>query len=291
MARQLPAGMRNNNPGNIKYVGQKGTHPSLNTDQGDPQAVYPSAEAGMAAMYQLLAKKYRGGKLTPDQIIAGQGGWTPNNHQAAANVAASMGIGPHDDIGLLDPGRAAKFMRALMLQEHGQASMQYPDSMIASAIAPGGATTPMQAAANPIQINQAAPPVPAVTDGPKGQESYTPAHQAAVGQSPGAATTSMSGVTPAYGLPPAMTGETAIADAGQPKFEIKAQRKKNWMEELGAGIGDIKMAPSQISPLQQPAGPARQDADAGIAPVAQANPNRMALAQMMLQRLNSGRLF
>src|SRR4030095_7394307 len=121
MAR-LPAGMRNNNPGNIKYVGQAGTRPSINTDQGDPQAVFPSQEVGMAAMYRLLAKKYRGGKLTPNQIIAGQGGWTPGNYQAAANVARTAGISPDDDINFSDPVSAQRFMRGLLLQEHGPAS-------------------------------------------------------------------------------------------------------------------------------------------------------------------------
>ena len=135
MAKQLPAGMRNNNPGNIKFVGQRdAVGPSVNTDQGDPQAVYASPQEGMGAMYRLLSKKYAGGKVTPMQMIAGQGGWTPGNSQAAINVARSMGIGPNDDIQLSNPASAQRFMRALMLQEHGQASMAYGDDMINAAI-------------------------------------------------------------------------------------------------------------------------------------------------------------
>lgn len=79
----LPAGMRNNNPGNIKFVGQKVpgiVGPSVNTDQGDPQAVFDTPESGMRAMYSLLGKKYAGGKLTPNQMIAGNMGWTPGNY-------------------------------------------------------------------------------------------------------------------------------------------------------------------------------------------------------------------
>lgn len=138
----LPAGMRNNNPGNIKFVGQKVpgiVGPSVNTDQGDPQAVFDTPESGMRAMHSLLLKKYNGGKLTPNQIIAGDMGWTPGNLQAAANVAKYAGIGPDDDIGLTDPNRAAKFMRGLMMQEHGKSSGLYPDSMILSAL--GGQPT------------------------------------------------------------------------------------------------------------------------------------------------------
>lgn len=134
VARQLPAGMRNNNPGNIKYVHQAGTTPSANTDEGDPQAVYATPQAGMNAMSALLQRKFNGGKVTPDQMIADNGGWTPGNHDAAANVARTMGIGPNDQMNFNDPMQKAKFMRALMLQEHGPKSRLYPDSMVYAAV-------------------------------------------------------------------------------------------------------------------------------------------------------------
>lgn len=159
--QSLPAGMRNNNPGNIKYAGQAGTSPSANTDQGDPQAVYTTPQAGMNAMSALLQKKYDGGKTTPDAIIAGQGGWTPGNHDAAANVAKTMGISPTSDINMNDPLQKAKFMRALMLQEHGPKSRLYPDSMVLAAAgagsgATGTATPPVQGAPDPGVQQQAA---------------------------------------------------------------------------------------------------------------------------------------
>lgn len=132
---KLPAGMRNNNPGNIKYVGQKDSSgPSRNTDQGDPQAMYDTPEKGMQAMYGLLSRKYAGGKTTPLKMIAGDNGWTPGNTQAAQNVANYSGIGLNDDINMSDPKQAAKFMRGLMLQEHGSASKLYSDDMISKAI-------------------------------------------------------------------------------------------------------------------------------------------------------------
>lgn len=139
MPDNAPAGMRNNNPLNIKYVpgapyaGLVG--PSKNTDQGDPQMVFSSPEAGWSAAYTLLNRKYGSGMTTPAAIIAGQGGWTPGNMQAAANVAKSAGIGVNDDIGFNDPAKAAKFMRALVTQEQGGAGSAYSDSMIANAVA------------------------------------------------------------------------------------------------------------------------------------------------------------
>lgn len=136
--KRLPAGMRNNNPGNIKFnpqndwVGQRG--PSVNTDQGDPQVVFDTPESGMRAAYKLATNKYKAGARTANQIIAGDGGWTPGNTQAAVNVAQSMGLGPDDDLNLEDPQMAGRFLRALTLQEHGPASNAYADEMIGSVI-------------------------------------------------------------------------------------------------------------------------------------------------------------
>lgn len=136
--KKLPAGMRNNNPGNIKFVGQRdAVGPSKNTDQGDPQAVYATPEQGMKAMYNLLRRKYAGGKTTPREMIAGDRGWTPGNLQAAKNVAKSAGIGLDDDINFGDPASAAKFMRGLVRQEHGPASDAYSDDLIMASIQGG----------------------------------------------------------------------------------------------------------------------------------------------------------
>lgn len=150
----LPMGMGNNNPANIKFYAGPSfagvVGPSKNTDQGDPQFVFETPQAGMNAAYQLLGRKYANGMTTPAQIIAGNGGWTPGNMQAAANVAKSAGIGVNDDIGFNDPAKAQKFLSALVKQEQGGASSYYPNDLYANAIA--GKVTP--AAATPT----AAPP-------------------------------------------------------------------------------------------------------------------------------------
>jgi hypothetical protein len=130
---KLPAGLRNNNPGNIKYVGQKdSTGPSKNTDQGDPQAVYATPEDGLNAMYKLVLKKFDGGKTTVSDMIAGRGGWTPGNNQAAANIARTMGVGPNDQLDLRDPNVLTKFARALITQEHGAANKYINDNQLAA---------------------------------------------------------------------------------------------------------------------------------------------------------------
>jgi hypothetical protein len=163
-----PMGMRNNNPLNIKYyqgapyAGVVG--PSKNTDQGDPQMVFSSPEAGWSAAYSLLNRKYGSGMTTPAAIIAGKGGWTPGNMQAAANVAKSAGIGVNDDIGFGDPAKAAKFMRALVTQEQGGAGSAYSDALIANAIS-GKALPAAPAAAPGTTLNSAAPAMPSTVAG------------------------------------------------------------------------------------------------------------------------------
>jgi hypothetical protein len=141
----LPAGMRNNNPGNIKYISGSSFRgvvgPSENKDQGDSQMVFATAEDGMTAMVQLARRKYSGGKTTANQLIAGKGGWTPGNTQAAANVARSMGLSPDDDLRLDSPDQMKAFARGLLRQEHGAASDRYSDAMIASAV-DGGTAAP-----------------------------------------------------------------------------------------------------------------------------------------------------
>lgn len=132
---KLPAGMRNNNPGNLIFANQKDAlGPSVNRDNGGttPQAVFATPEQGAAAMYQLALRKYDAGKTTPNEIIASQGGWTPGNKAAAANIARLMGIGPDDNLNLRDPVMLKKFARALVTQEHGTASNAYSDQMLGS---------------------------------------------------------------------------------------------------------------------------------------------------------------
>ena len=159
--RSLPAGMRNNNPGNIIWANQKNAlGPSVNRDNNgaNAQAVYATPEEGMAAMFTLALKKYGGGKTTAESLIASQGGWTPGNSAAAANVAKAMGLSPNDDLNLRDPAMLQKFARALMLQEHGQASKKYSDEMVARVAGdvlagrktvPAGGPTPVVATGAP----------------------------------------------------------------------------------------------------------------------------------------------
>ena len=162
---RLPLGMRVNNPGNIKYNPKLGyggmLGPSAHTDQGDAQMTFDTPQNGMTAMARLVRTKYKRGQTTPMSIIAGQGGWTPGNTEAAANVARTLGIDPNTDLGLNDPERMTAFLKALTRQEHGAASTLYGDDIYKNAVTgEGGGSMPyMTTALNAAGANPGAAPV------------------------------------------------------------------------------------------------------------------------------------
>lgn len=130
---ELPIGMRNFNPGNLKYTGSDWqqsnlfgiTGPSKYTDQGDPQIQFSDPVSGMASAVRLALAKQSQGMDTVSKIIANPGGWTPGNTAAAKNIAATMGIDPNQKIDLTNPSTMQNFMKALVRQEHGTSSSQY----------------------------------------------------------------------------------------------------------------------------------------------------------------------
>ncbi len=139
----LPAGMRNNNPGNLKYSGSEYQRtrfsgiigPSKNTDEGTPQIKFASPEDGMSATATLVLDKFDGGLDSIKKIITDKtNGWTPGRGDAAANIASMMGMSVDDKVNLRDPITLGKFIRALITQEHGPSSRLYSNELIAHGI-------------------------------------------------------------------------------------------------------------------------------------------------------------
>lgn len=135
----LPAGMRNHNPGNLKYSGSAFQRrnftgilgPSENTDQGTPQIKFASAEDGMSATARLVRLKYLdNGYDTVEQMITAKNGWTPGFTSAAQNISRTMGVKSDAQLNFEDPKVMSKFIRALITQEHGPSSKMYSDALI-----------------------------------------------------------------------------------------------------------------------------------------------------------------
>ena len=125
---QYSRGVQNFNPTNIGYGNWAASHGAtggMGEDTGHQVAVFPDYQTGLNAAQSLALDKYNGGKKSADELIAGANGWTPNNHEAAANVARTMGLAPDDDLNLGDPARMNSFLRALTMQEVGPEGARY----------------------------------------------------------------------------------------------------------------------------------------------------------------------
>jgi hypothetical protein len=124
-----------NNPGDIHFpgsaidYGQFGGTRSTSGDQGASLYQFPTLAKGFAAMKALALHKYASGMRTANQIIAGQGGWTPGalGAGAARNIAGAMGLDPDSDLGLNDPHRMTAFQRALATQEGSSQAAKWFD--------------------------------------------------------------------------------------------------------------------------------------------------------------------
>ena len=123
-----------NNPGDLHFPGTEldyqklfGGTKSNQTDQGANLYQFPSRTQGFAAMAALARKKYHAGKTSLNNLIAGQGGLTPGNKSAAANIARSMGIDPNDDLDLDNPAKMRAFQRAYSTQEGSKDAVKWLD--------------------------------------------------------------------------------------------------------------------------------------------------------------------
>ncbi len=147
---KIPAGMKNNNPFNIKWTNSNfqksilvdAVGPSQNRDQWDPQVVFKSPEAWMASWIRLLLHRHNSNWLkTVHDLIASLPYWwtqdgTSGNRlwtNAANEIAQRMGVGVHNLVNLNDKVVLSSFVKELLSQEQGNASKIYA-SLITSTI-------------------------------------------------------------------------------------------------------------------------------------------------------------
>jgi hypothetical protein len=276
----VPMGMGNNNPGNIKftanapYAGVVG--PSRNTDQGDPQLVFDNPQNGMNAAMDLALRKYNSGKTTANALIAGQGGWTPGNQQAAANIARSIGIDPDADLGLADPARARAFLQALVRQEQGAASGRYSTDLFTTAALRGARSGQGSLAAN--QPSPAASPMEVKTLSPDGGFAIPPGGDQASPDGAG-------------GASPELVPTSQPKPPGADVVEIDVNGRKVWGTKGGEAVtaSGAKVAPDAaagpkagetvLTPPTRPGGGLTITGDA-IPPGVAGNPNAVSQAAL-----------
>ena len=133
-----PRGIRNNNPGNLNYVGQEGA-----TKEGGPNgrfAVFRSAEDGLRALADQLRRYGSRGINSVRAIISKFAPASENNTQAyIGSVSKGLGIGADAALDLNDPRVLQGLMGAIIKVENGKNPYSAEQIAAASGSRAGGA--------------------------------------------------------------------------------------------------------------------------------------------------------
>ncbi|BCZ75995.1 phage protein [Komagataeibacter phage phiKM1] len=114
-----PRGIRNNNPGNLDYVGQAGAH--LETGVPYPRfAAFPTMADGICALRDQLIRYGARGLDTVAKIVSV---YAPASENATAAyiefVCAVVGVRPDTMLHLHDPATMARLIYAISGMENG----------------------------------------------------------------------------------------------------------------------------------------------------------------------------
>lgn len=117
----LPRGIRNNNPGNLNFMHQKGA--VLEPGSDARFAKFPSSKEGLKALAIQLVRYYNVYNINTIKDIVSK--WAPssdNNNTTiyAKNVARYVNTEPTTQIKLTDLDILTKIMEAIILMENGQ---------------------------------------------------------------------------------------------------------------------------------------------------------------------------
>jgi hypothetical protein len=113
-------GIRNNNPGNIRYNAANQWQGQTGQDSAG-FATFDTAANGVRAIAVIL-KNYSAhyGLSTVDGLIRR---WSATDQDAyVANVSAALGVGPYDSIDVTDPATLTAIVDAIIAQEDSKAA-------------------------------------------------------------------------------------------------------------------------------------------------------------------------
>ncbi|MGF6837068.1 hypothetical protein QF001_000935 [Paraburkholderia youngii] len=146
--RSDPRGIRNNNPGNLNYVGQSGA--TKETGPGGRFAVFQTAEEGLRALADQLRRYGQHGINSVKAIISKFAPASENNTQAyIGSVSKGLGIGADSALNLNDPRVLQGLMGAIIHVENGK--NPYSAEQIAAASGARAASAPGSA---PVSVSQ-----------------------------------------------------------------------------------------------------------------------------------------
>lgn len=118
--QKLPRGIRNDNPGNLIFVGQKGARKE--SGPNGRFAVFPTPQDGLRALREQLMRYFSRGTVTVASIIAK---WAPpsdgNDTTAYSRmVAQRLGVDVHATLYPISSARMETLIRAIVQMENGQ---------------------------------------------------------------------------------------------------------------------------------------------------------------------------
>lgn len=124
---KLPLGIRNNNPGNLRFANQAGADP-----RSGSFAVFPNQALGLYHLARQMGLHYTRGRTTIRSLIQV---WAPpneNNTEAyISSVAKQTGVGPDEAYDFQDTTVVKALMRAIIQHENGM--MPYSDAQLTEA--------------------------------------------------------------------------------------------------------------------------------------------------------------
>ncbi|MCE2579613.1 structural protein [Komagataeibacter sp. FNDCR1] len=115
----VPRGIRNNNPGNLDFVGQAGAH--LETGVPDPRfAAFQTMADGIRALRAQLIRYGERGLTTVSSIVSVYAPACENATGAYISVLCQkMGVGPDTVLDLRDPDTMARLIFGISVVENG----------------------------------------------------------------------------------------------------------------------------------------------------------------------------
>ena len=119
MSTYVPRGIRNNNPGNLDFVGQPGAH--LETGVANPRfAVFPTMSDGIRALRDQLLRYAERGLTTVASIISVYAPPTENATRSyIAGVCRQMGVQADSVLDLRDPNTMRELIEGITTMENG----------------------------------------------------------------------------------------------------------------------------------------------------------------------------
>lgn len=127
--KSAPRGIRNNNPGNLNYVGQTGA--TMEAGEGGRFAVFESMQHGVAALYKQLQLYFKRGINTLSSIVKTYAPASDNNNVDAyiSALTKATGKGANEVLDSGDTATIARLMKGIVDHENGKGYISSSDIM------------------------------------------------------------------------------------------------------------------------------------------------------------------